>query len=77
MKLVGFLGIEDHVIVMEKETDLYPVLDYIQSKMVDLDEAGNKKAGKCAQFISELMRLTEEAGFGSDEDIENIEHYIG
>ena len=58
---------------MKKETDLYPALDFIQTKMVELEEQGNEKAGKYAKFISKLMDMAENEGFGNFDDVDNIE----
>lgn len=74
MKIANYIGIEDSVITIESEKDLYPLLDHIQSRMMDLyDETGDEKISECATFISTLMELSEEEGYGSFEDIDNIE----
>ena len=52
------------------------VFDQVANHLLEQGKK-SEKDDKCAQFISKLMKLTEEAGFGSDEDVENIETYIG
>lgn len=75
MKVESYMGIEQPVITIQKATDLYPLLDYIQSKMLGLSyENGDGKASECATFISTLMEQAEKEGYGSFEDIDNIEH---
>ena len=75
MKLIQYVGIDEPVMVIEKETDLYPALDFIQSKMIELEEDGNEKAGECASFISHLMYKAEQEGFGNHEDVDNVESF--
>lgn len=75
MRLISYVGIEDQVITIEKAEDLYPALDYIQSRMLDVaDATGCDKASECATFISTLMELAEKEGYGDFEDIDNIEY---
>ena len=73
MKLINYVGLDEPVITIEKETDLYPALDFIQTKMLELEENGNERAGKCADFIDKLMKMVEEEGFGNHEDVDNVE----
>lgn len=74
MKIIGYVGIEEPVMVIEKATDLYPALDHIQTRMIELSEVGSPSADKCADFISKLMDMTEDAEFGSFDDVDNIEY---
>lgn len=74
MKLISYVGIEESTIFIEKATDLYPALDYIQTKMVELSEEGEPNTSECADFISTLMKQAEESGFGNYEDVDNIEY---
>ena len=73
MKLIMYVGVDEPVMVIEKETDLYPALDFIQTKMIELEEGGNENAGKCANFINVLMDEAEKKGFGNCDDVENVE----
>jgi hypothetical protein len=74
MRLETYVGIDQPVITIERAEDLYPALDYIQTKMIELAENGDKKADQCANFIQKLMKQSEEAGFGSWDDIDNIQY---
>ncbi len=74
MKINNYFGIDDDVLIIEQPTDVYPVLDWLQSRMIENEESvkGSKnkdKFAKASNFLSELMDLAEQRGFGSHEDI--------
>jgi len=64
-----YLGTEAPTIVIEKKEDLYPLLDHFHTELMELgyDEETTK-------YISELMDKVEKDGFGSYDDVENVEH---
>ena len=77
MKLIGYSGIEGVAIVIQRPSDLYPLLDWFQSEMMDIvnSEAPNSgEAEVCANFCTELMERAEEAGFGTFDEIEKVEY---
>lgn len=79
MKLISYAGIDNPVITIERPTDLYAVLDWVQTEMIKLSEdAEIEEQGimfnNCCQFISELMDLTELRGFGNQDDVDSIEY---
>ncbi len=68
MKIIGYVGTEGDCIVIQRKQDLYPLLDWFQTQLMDLgaeEEAVN--------YISELMELAESKGLGSYDDIDKIE----
>lgn len=79
MKQISYVGAESDCIVITQPTDIYALLDWCQSRMMDnqKDAKGSvnvQKWEKAIRFLSKLMEQTEEAGFGSYEDIDNIEY---
>lgn len=69
MKIISYAGIDDEVIVIQRSQDLYPLLDWFQTKLMDLG---------CAEIdhqkLSEIMKQAEDCGLGSYTDVENIEY---
>lgn len=64
-------------ITIERPTDLYALLDWAQSQMLELSEtkeADSEKCNACAEFITLLMGQTENAGFGNMDDVDSIEY---
>lgn len=79
MKIISYLGAESECIVIQKPTDIYPLLDWCQSKMIDNEEecgdSKNKEEWeKATHYLSKLMDQVERDGFGSQEDVDNIEY---
>jgi hypothetical protein len=75
MKLIDYVGTEGPCLVIERPTDLFPALDHIQNIMIELEEStGSTEAARCVEFISGLMEQAEANGFGSHDDVENVEH---
>jgi hypothetical protein len=81
MRIINYVGAEGHTIIIEKPTDLFPLLDWIQSEMMEfLDDEDKehtdefKEFERCANFISKLMDQAESDGFGSYDDIENVKY---
>jgi len=79
MKQIGYVGAEGECIVITQPTDIYAILDWTQSRMIDNQETevGSKnieKWQKAIDYISDLMDKVEADGFGSYEDIDNIEY---
>lgn len=75
MKLISYVGMDKPEITIERPTDLYPALDWIQTEMIELAESGHRDSAKfeaCANFISKLLQQVEDAGFGSIEDVDAI-----
>ena len=77
MKLESFVGIAGEVLTIQKPTDLYPALDWIQSLMMDFVNDGHPDATTfehCANLISTMMQTAEQWGFGSMDDVDKIEY---
>lgn len=79
MKVIGYLGAEGDCIVIKQPTDIYPLLDWCQSRMIENQEKAKgsiniEKWQKAIDYLSNLMDEVEESGFGSMEDVENIEY---
>jgi hypothetical protein len=79
MKVISYVGVECPTLVIDRVTDLYPALDYLQTRMIELSENESdtdKKNDleKCADFISSLMDQSELNGYGSQEDVDNIKY---
>lgn len=78
MKEIAYVGIEGKAITINKPTDIYPLLYWCQSKMIENQqkertEFNKNKWEKSIMFLSKLMDETEEKGFGNMEDVENID----
>jgi hypothetical protein len=76
MKQLNYVGAEGECIVITQPTDIYPLLDWCQSRMLEkqLEEDDFEKWEEAINYLSELMSQAEEDGFGSHEDVENIEY---
>ena len=79
MIIKNYVGAEGECIVIQKPTDLYPILHWTQSRMIDLTEDENNVSSieeleSCILFIGSLLAKTEIAGFGNYGDVENIEY---
>jgi len=79
MKQLNYVGAEGECIVITQPTDIYPLLDWCQSRMLENQEKSKgeinfEKWEKAINYLSELMSQAEEDGFGSHEDVENIEY---
>ena len=75
MKENYYGGAEGAEIIIEQPTDIYILLDWCQSRMVELEENTNgsinkEKFAKAASFLSKLMDLTEKEGFGDEETLQ-------
>ena len=68
MKIIGYVGTEGDCIVIQRPQDLYPLLDWFQTQIIDL---GANQEDVTA--INDFMRMAEEKGLGSYDDVENIE----
>lgn len=69
MQIISYVGAEGVNIVIEKPQDLYPLLDWFQTQIMDLG-ATNEQVNE----ISRFMELAEEKGFGSFDDVDAIEY---
>ena len=79
MKQISYVGAESDCIVITQPTDIYPLLDWAQSRMIDNQEKEKgsvnvEKWEKAIRFLSKLMEQAEENGFGNYESIDNIEY---
>lgn len=69
MKIISYVGAEGQTIVIERPQDLYPLLDWFQTELMDLDADDN-----VIKEISNFMDMAEKKGLGSFEDIiDNVE----
>ena len=69
MQIISYVGAEGVNIVIERPQDLYPLLDWFQTQIMDLG-ATNEQVNE----ISKFMELAEEKGLGSFDDVDNIEY---
>jgi len=79
MKIENFIGHEGDTITITKSTDIYPLLDWAHSKLIELEENEKRAANKdkyreAYQFIGKLMDLAECEGFGNYDDVDEIEY---
>ena len=77
MKVINYVGCEGPCIVIQRPTDLYALIDWFHTQMVEISEgnsASSIEADSCAIFCSELMDEVELNGFGSPDDVENVEY---
>ena len=78
MKETYYSGIEGAEIIIQQPTDIYILLDWCQSQMIELEENTSshhqkERFSKAASFLSKLMELAEKEGFGNHETLE--EHH--
>lgn len=69
MKIRSYVGIDEDVITIEKKEDLYPLLDWFQTKIINLGGSDDD-----LQDIQKVIELAEELNLGSIDDIDNIEY---
>ena len=77
MKLISFIGTDGDCIIIQQPTDIYPALDWCQSQMMEkqeIDPINAVKWEKAVFYLSRLMELVEKDGFGSQEDVDEIEY---
>ena len=79
MKCIGYVGAESDCIVIEQPTDIYPLLDWCQSRMMDNQEntkgsANVEKWQKAIDYLSKLMEQVETDGFGSFDDVDAVSY---
>lgn len=79
MKQIRYVGAEGECIVIQQPTDIYALLDWCQSRMIDKQEEARgsrnvEKWEKAIVYLSKLMEQVEEDGFGGQDDIDNIEY---
>ena len=77
MKCIGYVGAESDCIVIEQPTDIYPLLDWWQSRMIDNQEntkgsVNVDKWQKAIDYLSKLMKQVETDGFGSFDDVDAV-----
>jgi hypothetical protein len=79
MKCINYLGAEGDCIVIQQPTDIYPLLDWCHSRMIEnqQEEKGSVNVGKwqkAIDYLSTIMVKCEADGFGNFDDVENIEY---
>jgi hypothetical protein len=75
MKNIGYSGIEGDALVIEQPTDIYPLLDWCQSRMIENQEKAKgtkniEKWEKSINYLNELMDDAESKGFGNMDDVD-------
>ncbi len=78
MRAISYVGCKGECIVIEKPEDLYPMLDWIQSRMMDFvndNHEDKERFEKCSIFLTQLMNETESAGFGDYNEVDKIQTY--
>lgn len=77
MKLEYYNGMGSPTITIQRPTDLYPALGFIQSAMMYFVNNGHHDAHNfeaCSNLISQMMEMAEAHGFGNMDDVDNIEY---
>jgi hypothetical protein len=79
MKCIGYVGAEGDCIVIEQPTDIYPLLDWCQSRMIENQEntkgsVNVEKWQKAIDYLSKLMEQVEADGFGSFDDVDAVSY---
>ena len=79
MKCIRYVGAESDCIVIEQPADIYPLLDWCQSRMIDNQEntkgsVNVEKWQKAIDYLSKLMEQVEADGFGSFDDVDNVSY---
>ncbi len=79
MKLINYVGSESECIVIQQPTDIYPLLDWCHSKMMDkqdecIGSINIDKWQKAIDYLAELMDKVSLDGFGNPDDIDNIQY---
>ena len=77
MKVEGYSAGDQ--ITITQPTDILPLLYWCQNQMMDNQEAqrtdhNKHKWQRAIDYLSNLMDKVEEDGFGSYDDIENVEY---
>ena len=80
MKIISYVGAESECIVITQPTDIYVLLDWCQSRMIDNQESAKgevniQKWQKAIDYLDSLMNKVEEDGFGSHEDLDKVEYW--
>lgn len=70
MKIQTYIGIDGQVIIIERHQDLFPLLDWFHTQL--MDRGANDEA---LNYISDLMDRVEKHGYGSQNDIDDIEYF--
>jgi hypothetical protein len=76
MKIISYSGTEGDSIVIQRPSDLYVLIDWFHSEMMDRvnkSEDPNGDFEKCAIYCSRMMDQIERDGFGSLDDVDQIE----
>lgn len=68
MKIISYAGAEGENIVIQRPQDLYPLLDWFQTQIMDLGANDID-----VQRVSELMKVAEDYGLGNYDDVEGVE----
>lgn len=79
MKQIDYIGAEGTCIEIEQPTDIYPLLDWCQSRMMDNQEAvkgtvNKEKWQNAIDYLDKLMQQVEKDGFGNASDIDKINY---
>ena len=69
MKIISYFGAEGESIVIEKPQDLYPLLDWFHTQIMDLGASDDD-----LQKVSNLMDDAEKLGLGNFDDIDLVEY---
>ena len=74
MKAISYFGAEGECIVIQQPTDIYPLWDWCQNKMIENQENTKgsiniEKWEKSINYLSKLMEQVEADGFGNHNDI--------
>ena len=69
MRIINYVGADGDTIVIESPKDLYPLLDWFHTKIIDLGSSTED-----LQKVSKIMDLVSAEGLGDFDDIDSISY---
>jgi hypothetical protein len=69
MIITSYVGIDEQVITIQRKEDLYPLLDWFQTKIMDLGATDAE-----LKSVQEIIDIAEKKGFGNYDDVDNVEY---
>lgn len=69
MKIENYSGIDSDSIEIQRPQDLFPLLDWFHTKIMDLGASEEQ-----LMAVSKMMDMAEQNGLGTWDDIDSIEY---
>jgi hypothetical protein len=69
MKIINYIGADGECIVIQRPQDLYPLLDWFHTQLMDLGATETD-----VSYVSKLIDKVEADGYGNFDDVENVEY---